>query len=145
MTTLDFKLYLTFGIILGLVGGIASVIASVLPLSMRWYALFMYRAKLLKRLYTETDGGPGENPLDLTNKAVWSKPFRFDVGAFICMMLTRAATCGMCCTDRCSRRRKAFAKYEQARSRMQKECDFLEIVKQVRVLNMLTGAIFVRR
>jgi hypothetical protein len=102
---------LTFGIILGIVGGIASVIATALPLGMRWYSMFMYESKLIRHLYTET-ATDERNPINLKSKVSSYQPFKFKIGEYLCSIMLYVFTCGMCCcANRCRARRKRFIKY----------------------------------
>jgi hypothetical protein len=93
---LNYKSFLTFSIILGIVGGIGSVIATGLPLCMRWYAMFMYESKLIRHLYTET-AIDEQNPINLKSKIKHYKPFKFKIGEYLCSIMLFVFTCGMCC------------------------------------------------
>ena len=49
---------MTFNILLGLVGGVASVILTALPLVFSWYPSFQFERALIRKLYTEHEGLP---------------------------------------------------------------------------------------
>jgi hypothetical protein len=69
LTTLRYKNVVSFNIVLGIVGGIASVILSALPVLMNWYSSFRYESTLIKHLYTETTYEHADNnPINLKRK-----------------------------------------------------------------------------
>ena len=65
------------------------------------------------------------------------------------MYLINFFTCGQVC--RCCRsrnieaRKERYEKYKKAENRMSEEFDFLEIIKRIRVLSMLTSLLFAQR
>jgi len=121
MTTLRYKNVVTFNIILGIVGGINSLILSTLSLLMSWYSSFRYESTLIKHLYTETTYEHNDdNPINLKRKIDQYKPFRYSMREFICINLLYFVTCcNCCCRELCAKGRKQrFIKYEYARKRM---------------------------
>jgi hypothetical protein len=140
---LKYKSLLTFSVILGIVGGIASVIFSALPVIMWWYQMFHYESQLVRNLYKETTNS-NENPLDLKDKINSTKPLVYRWRSYMCMLFLKFCCC--CCRDRCYKDgARQYEKYFRARKRLEQEFDFLELVKKVRVLSMLTSALLAKR
>jgi hypothetical protein len=107
---------------------------------MQWYVRFRLEANLIRKLYTETVNQES-NPIDLKAKAVWNKPLKFKLSDYVCGMFLSLC----CCTQRCLRRRKRFKRYKQAMDKLRPEFDVLEIAQSIRLLNMLTDAVFAKR
>ena len=136
---------MTFGTALALLGGQISIIMSVLSVLMGWYSKFQYERSLIKYLYTETANGQNDsNPINLKQRVQQLIPFRYNVSEFMCGNLLYWVTCCNCCCPALVRK-KRLQKYEYARKRMQEECDLVEIIKRIRVLSMLTNALFAKR
>ncbi len=99
---------------LGIVGGIASIILSALTMLMTWYSRFRYESTLIKNLYTETAyEHVDSNPINLKRKVDQYKQFRYSMREFLSVILIYLATCGNCCCrdSLALDKKKRFAKY----------------------------------
>ena len=86
-----------------------------------------------------------ENPIDLKSKVEHYRPFRYEFGEYMCALFT-----WLCCSCICKEmwrrgRKQRFDKYNEACKRMQQEFDFLELTRRIRILSMLSNALFAKR
>jgi hypothetical protein len=135
VTAITYKPMYTLQIIVGLLGGLSSAIFGVLPWIVGWYNDYRVKSEVIENLYKDAEDN--DNPIDLKQKIVSSKPFRF---SFKDYYITKVSV--ICCCFRDEARSRKLDKYERAKKRMDEEFDILKIIKEVRVLNMLTSALF---
>ena len=142
---------ITVNITLSLVGGTAGAIMFLLHMLVGWYPNFTYRRSLMRKLYTEATAfdDKQDNPTDIKSRLANYKPFVYNLQELFLMNLINFFTCGQmcrCCKSRSIEARKErYDKYQKAKKRMSEEFDFLEIIKRIRVLSMLTSLLFAQR
>lgn len=84
---------------MGLVGGIATAIMTVLHISIGWYSNFTFQRSMIRKLYTEERKveTEHENPADIKDRLSKFKPFVYNLKEYVLMLLINFFTCwGMC-------------------------------------------------
>jgi hypothetical protein len=141
LTVITYSHVYTLTVVLGIIGGFLSIIFGSLPVIMWFYQMFHYESKLILNLYKDASQ-TNSNPLDLKDKIEKTLPIRIGFTQYAKHWLL-AVFC-RCCRSQ-SKSRVQYDKYRRARKRMEHEFDFLEVVKRVRLLSLLTSALFAHR
>ena len=105
----------------------------------------------MRKLYTESANNSSniDNPANIKQRLQEFKPFVYDLSEYVLIKLINVFSCSMrckCCkTKSYEARKERYEKYLKAKERMSEEFDFLFIIKRIRILSMLTNALFAQR
>ena len=134
VTQISYKPIFTLSIVVSLLGGLFSVIFGLAPYLVSWYQDFRIKAEIIETLYRESNDEQNSNPLVLKQKVTTSKPFTWTFKEWAKNIL--------CCCGRDEARVLKQQKFAIAENRMVQEFDILQILKDVRKLDMLTNLQF---